>query len=63
MTALIYEIVWIRLLSLIFGTTIFAISIVAAFLSGLPLGSWLAGRRIDKLENSLKYYGLKRIRT
>jgi spermidine synthase len=58
MTALIYEIVWIRPLSLIFGTTIFAISIiVAAFLSGLALGSWLAGRYIDKLENPLKYYG------
>ena len=58
MTALIYEIVWIRPLSLIFGTTIFAVSIiVAAFLSGLALGSWLAGRNIDKLENPLKYYG------
>jgi spermidine synthase len=58
MTALIYEIVWIRPLSLIFGTTIFAISIIiAAFLSGLALGSWLAGRYIDKLENPLKYYG------
>ncbi len=58
MTALIYEIVWIRPLSLIFGTTVFAISIIiAAFLSGLALGSWIAGRYIDKLENPLKYYG------
>lgn len=58
MTALIYEIVWIRPLSLIFGTTIFAVSIIlAAFLSGLALGSWLAGRYIDKLENPLKFYG------
>jgi spermidine synthase len=62
MTALIYEIVWIRPLSLIFGTTIFAVSIiVAAFLSGLALGSWLAGRYVDKLENPLKYYGFLEI--
>ena len=37
---LIYQIVWIRILSLVFGNTLYAISmVVAGFLSGLALGS------------------------
>ena len=58
MSALIYEIIWIRPLSLVFGTTTYAVSIIiAGFLSGLALGSWIAGRYSDKVENPLKIYG------
>jgi spermidine synthase len=58
MSALIYEVIWIRPLSLVFGTTTFAVSIIiAGFLSGLALGSWIAGRFSDKVENPLKIYG------
>lgn len=58
MSALIYEIVWIRPLSLVFGTTTYAISIIiAGFLSGLALGSWIAGKFSDKVESPLKIYG------
>ncbi len=58
MSALIYEIIWIRPLSLVFGTTTYAVSIIiAGFLSGLALGSWIAGRFSDKVENPLKIYG------
>ncbi len=58
LTALVYEIIWIRPLSLVFGTTTYAVSIIiAAFLSGLALGSWIAGRFSDKVENPLKIYG------
>ncbi len=58
MTALIYEIVWIRPLTVVFGSTIYAVSIiVASFLVGLALGSWIAGRYTDRLRNPLRYYG------
>jgi len=57
MTALIYEIIWIRPLSLVFGTTIYAVStIIASFILGLAVGSWLAGRYTDRLENPLRYF-------
>ena len=58
MTALIYEIVWIRPLTVVFGSTIYAVSIiVASFLVGLALGSLIAGRYTDRLHNPLRYYG------
>jgi len=57
MTALIYEIIWIRPLSLVFGTTTYAITtIVASFILGLALGSWIAGRFTDRLQNPLKFF-------
>ncbi|MEK0350234.1 MAG: fused MFS/spermidine synthase, partial [Nitrosopumilus sp.] len=62
MTALIYEIIWIRPLSLVFGTTTYAVSIiVASFILGLAIGSWVAGKFTDKLENPLKYFALIQI--
>ena len=44
-TGLVYEVVWLRLLVLIFGSTQFATSaILACFMAGLALGAWLGGR-------------------
>ena len=49
-TALIYEIVWTRMLTLVFGHTVFSVSVVlAAFMAGLGLGSYLFGYAVDKL--------------
>ena len=49
-TALIYEIVWTRMLTLVFGHTVFSISVVlAAFMAGLGLGSYLFGYAADRL--------------
>ena len=54
---LIYQIVWIRILSLVFGNTLYAISmVVAGFLSGLALGSHFWGKRADKYEDPIKIY-------
>ncbi len=51
MTGLIYQILWSRRLSIIFGHTVFAISsILAAFMGGLALGSYLAGKTADQLD-------------
>ena len=55
-TALIYEIVWTRMLTLVFGHTVFSVSVVlAAFMAGLGLGSYLFGYAVDRLSiNSLE---------
>lgn len=62
MTALIYEITWIRPLSLIFGTTLYSVTtIVASFILGLGIGSWVAGKYSDRLKNTLSYFGITQI--
>jgi len=48
---LIYEVLWARLLTLSFGVTVLAAStVVAAFMGGLALGSYLFGRWSDRFE-------------
>lgn len=54
-----YEVVWVRLLALVFGNTVYAVGVVlAAFMSGLSFGSFLLGRLADKRDNMLKIYGI-----
>ncbi|MGK7345130.1 MAG: fused MFS/spermidine synthase [Candidatus Nitrospinota bacterium M3_3B_026] len=54
---LVYQILWIRMLSLVFGNTVYAVSmVVAAFLSGLALGSHFLGKRADRMKNPLAAY-------
>jgi spermidine synthase len=49
-TALTYEIAWTRMLTLVFGHTVFSVSVVlAAFMAGLGLGSYLFGYAVDRL--------------
>ena len=44
-TGLIYEVLWMRMLGLVFGATTLAVStVLAAFMGGLALGSALAAR-------------------
>jgi spermidine synthase len=58
-TALIYEVLWVRMLALTFGNTVYAIGVVlTAFMSGLCLGSFVFGRWADKRANILKLYGI-----
>ena len=58
MAALIYEVVWMRQLTLIFGTTVYAIStVMAVFMAGLALGSLILGRIADRSKNPLRLYG------
>src|SRR5437870_4360877 len=45
-TALVYEVVWLRMLGLVFGHSVYAITaILTAFMGGLGLGSYVFGRR------------------
>lgn len=49
---LIYEIIWGRLLVLIFGSTTNSIvAVISAFLGGLAIGSLIAGKFADKLSS------------
>ncbi|MFO7569174.1 MAG: fused MFS/spermidine synthase, partial [Smithellaceae bacterium] len=50
MTALIYQIVWMRFISRVVGGAPFAVStILVVFMGGLGLGSYLAGRVADRI--------------
>jgi spermidine synthase len=56
---LVYEVVWTRLLGLVFGHTVYAITtVLAAYMGGLALGSMLIGRRADGMRRPLRVYGL-----
>ncbi|MEE9543169.1 MAG: fused MFS/spermidine synthase [Thermodesulfobacteriota bacterium] len=57
LTGLAYELVWIRLLILVFGSTQFAFTtVLTTFMAGLALGSLIFGRIVDRSENPLKIY-------
>lgn len=57
-TGLIYEILWARMLGLVFGATTLAVStVLAAFMGGLALGSALAGRLAGKVRRPVRAYG------
>lgn len=48
LTGLVYEVLWTRRLSLVFGHSLLAVStVVTAYMGGLALGSWWGGRRAD----------------
>ena len=57
-TALVYEVVWSKLLSQMFGSTIYAQTVVlAVFMGGLALGNKILGRWADRLKQPLLVYG------
>jgi spermidine synthase len=58
-SALIYQVVWLRMLSRTTGVTMYATAIVvAAFMAGLSVGSLLVGRFIDGRSDPLKIYAV-----
>jgi spermidine synthase len=55
LTGLIYEILWTRMIVKVIGSAPFAVSIILTiFMGGLGLGSLLASRRIDRVEDAHK---------
>jgi len=49
--ALLYEVAWLRLLTMTMGHTTGAVgAVLAAFMGGLAMGAWIAGRFTDGLE-------------
>ena len=58
-SALVYQIVWLRLLSLTFGVTVYAAStVLAAFMGGLCIGSLAAGRLADRTTRPLRLFAV-----
>jgi spermidine synthase len=61
-TVLVYEVLWLRMLGLVFGHTVFAVTtVLTAFMAGLSLGSWVFGRIADRQARPLRLYGLLEI--
>lgn len=61
-TALVYEVIWSKYLSQMFGSTIYAQTVVlAVFMGGLALGNRLIGGRSDHIRRPLKAYGMMEV--
>lgn len=59
MAALIFQILWVKQLSLIVGVEVHAIAVaVSAFFLGLAAGSWWVGRWADRSTRPLRLYAL-----
>ncbi len=57
--ALVYEVVWVRILTQVIGNTTFATSVIlAAFMAGLTIGSFIFGRLIDRRDRPLLIYAI-----
>lgn len=55
--ALVYQLIWVRLLGLVFGVSSFAVAtVVAVFLLGLGLGSYFFGRWSERTSEPLRIY-------
>ncbi len=56
---LVYQVVWTRKLTLLFGTTAYAIStVLSIFFLGLGVGSLIGGKFADRTRHPLRWYGL-----
>lgn len=57
LAALIYEVVWFRALSLVLGSTTYALStMLATFMAGLSLGAFLGGSMADRWKEPVLLY-------
>lgn len=61
-TSLAYQVLWVRELQLVFGTSTFAIStVLAAFMAGLAAGGFAMARFANRISRPLAAYGLLEI--
>ena len=57
LAALVYQVIWTRLLGFAFGTTTEAIgTVLAVFFGGMGIGNWLAARKLSRVERPLRLY-------
>ncbi|HEY2734362.1 MAG TPA: fused MFS/spermidine synthase, partial [Polyangiales bacterium] len=58
-SSLVFQTLWSRLLSHVFGSSSIAVSsVVSVFMAGLGLGAFWFGRRADRLRDPLRLYAL-----
>lgn len=61
LAGLIYQTLWVRMIDKVIGSAPFAVAaVVATFMGGLALGSWVVGRRVDgvcRRDDLLALYG------
>ncbi|MFJ5382630.1 spermidine synthase, partial [Cupriavidus sp. CER94] len=54
---LVYQVLWIKQLSLVVGVDVHAVTIgVSAFFGGLALGGWTVGRLADRTASAWRLY-------
>lgn len=57
--AMVYELTWIRLLTLILGSSVYSFSLMLmAFISGITLGSYIVSKIIQRLKNLYSFLGI-----
>jgi spermidine synthase len=57
--ALVYQVLWVRELGLLFGSTAQAAALtIAIFFTGIAWGGWFWGRRAPRLDSSLRWFGI-----
>lgn len=57
--ALVYQVVWVRSLTLVFGGSHLAVTVVLSiFMAGLAIGGYAFGRYADRARKPLRLYGL-----
>jgi spermidine synthase len=57
-SGLMYQVLWLRMLALVFGVTAYAAStVLASFMAGLAVGSLAAGYLADRVRSPLRWFG------
>jgi spermidine synthase len=57
-SGLIYQSLWLRMLSLVFGVTVYAAAtVLASFMAGLAIGTLIAGRLTTRVRRPLAWFG------
>jgi spermidine synthase len=57
--ALVYQVVWVRSLTLVFGGSHLAVTaVLSIFMAGLAIGGYAVGRRVDRVRKPLRLYGV-----
>ena len=57
--ALMYQVVWTRMMMHVFGSTAVAVgTVLAAFMAGMAAGAWYFGKRADLSPNCLRFYAM-----
>jgi spermidine synthase len=57
--ALIYQVVWVRSLTLVFGGSHLAVTaVLSIFMAGLAIGGYVIGKYVDTVKRPLRLYGL-----